>query len=323
MLTIFDLTLALTLTALAWGALFSRGDFRAVVLFISLGLIMAMVWVRLDAVEVALAEAAIGAGISGAMLLSALARFKPSAGQVPPPTVKRSRPKWAPALCKAGAVALFLTSGYLLLSTPPLRSGSSAETIQALPLSGVSNKVTAVLLNFRGFDTMLELTVLFLAVVATWSVKGGGVSDHLHCGSGDRMDHKAPLNFTANPVMLTLIRGVLPLAILIAGYLVWIGERAPGGAFQGGAVLGAAGVLLSLTGREPGDLLPRLLLRAVLVVGLLLFLALAALPLAWGLLFFQFPPQLAGGLILAIEAAAALSIALALFILINEQRRQP
>ena len=51
--------------------------FRAVVLFIAFGLVLALIWVRLDAPDIALAEAAIGAGLSGALLLSALARLEP------------------------------------------------------------------------------------------------------------------------------------------------------------------------------------------------------------------------------------------------------
>jgi uncharacterized MnhB-related membrane protein len=47
------------------------------VLFIAFGLLMALAWVRLDAPDIALAEAAIGAGLTGAILLAALARLKP------------------------------------------------------------------------------------------------------------------------------------------------------------------------------------------------------------------------------------------------------
>lgn len=80
LLVIFDLTIALTLVWLAWHLLASADLFKTVVLFISFGLLMALVWVRLKAPDVALTEAAIGAGLTGAILLSALrrmARFPP------------------------------------------------------------------------------------------------------------------------------------------------------------------------------------------------------------------------------------------------------
>lgn len=72
----FDLVLGLTLIWLAWRSLVSRDLFKGIVLFIAFGLLMALVWVRLQAPDIALAEAAIGAGLTGALLLSALARLQ-------------------------------------------------------------------------------------------------------------------------------------------------------------------------------------------------------------------------------------------------------
>jgi len=71
----FDGVLALTLLWLAWRALRSPDLFTAIVLFIAFGLVMALAWVRLQAPDIALAEAAIGAGLTGALLLAALARL--------------------------------------------------------------------------------------------------------------------------------------------------------------------------------------------------------------------------------------------------------
>ena len=64
---LFDLPLALVLLWLAWRLLTSTELFKAVVLFIAFGLLMALAWVRLQAVDIALAEAAIGAGVTGAL----------------------------------------------------------------------------------------------------------------------------------------------------------------------------------------------------------------------------------------------------------------
>ena len=68
---LFGLWLALALLGLAWGLLASRDLFRAVVLFIAFGFLMALAWVRLRAPDVALVEAAVGAGLTGALLLDA------------------------------------------------------------------------------------------------------------------------------------------------------------------------------------------------------------------------------------------------------------
>jgi len=71
----FDSLLGLGLLWLAWRALACPDLFRAIVLFVAFGLLMALAWGRLDAPDIALAEAAIGAGLTGALLLAALARL--------------------------------------------------------------------------------------------------------------------------------------------------------------------------------------------------------------------------------------------------------
>jgi uncharacterized MnhB-related membrane protein len=72
----FDLVLGIGLLSLAWLSLSSADLFKAVVLFIAFGLLLALAWVRLAAPDVALAEAAIGAGLTGGLLMAALARLR-------------------------------------------------------------------------------------------------------------------------------------------------------------------------------------------------------------------------------------------------------
>lgn len=72
---VIDALLVIMLLWLAANTLVSQALFKAIVLFIGFGLVLSLVWVRLDAPDIALAEAAIGAGLTGALLLSALARL--------------------------------------------------------------------------------------------------------------------------------------------------------------------------------------------------------------------------------------------------------
>lgn len=69
---LFDVLLAIAIVVLAWRALVVRQSFTAVVLFIVYGVVLSIGWVRLSAPDVALAEAAIGAGLTGALLLDAV-----------------------------------------------------------------------------------------------------------------------------------------------------------------------------------------------------------------------------------------------------------
>jgi uncharacterized MnhB-related membrane protein len=78
---LFDGLVAITLIVLVAQLLFSRELFTSVVLFVAFGLLMAVAWVRLNAVDIALAEAAIGAGLTGALLLGAVGQMRQKGGK--------------------------------------------------------------------------------------------------------------------------------------------------------------------------------------------------------------------------------------------------
>ncbi len=291
----FDTLTGLGLLWLAWRALASPQLFRAVVLFVAFGLLLALAWVRLDAPDIALAEVAIGAGLTGALLLVALARL--TAAQAAQNEADQSGTRnyaahtlrWLPA-----ALLSLVAAGlaYSVLSFPHSSAGLSVEVAANLDISGVSNPVTAVLLNFRGYDTLLEIFVLLLALLGVWSL--GGLPPR----------RAAP----AGPVLDMLTRVLTPMLILLAAYLLWAGASAPGGAFQAGAVLGAAGVLLLLAGWRPHPRFTQLPLRLVLVAGPGLFLVTALVTIMTGRHLLEYPPERAQILIVFLEIAAALSI---------------
>jgi multisubunit Na+/H+ antiporter MnhB subunit len=104
------------------------------------------------------------------------------------------------------------------------------------------------------------------------------------------------------------------MLILVSAYLLWVGAHAPGGAFQAGALLAAAGVLLRLAGYSTGGLPQGIVLRGLSVVGVAVFLAVGLTLMLAGRPFLGYPVAWAGGLILAIETAATLGIAVTLII---------
>ncbi|MGB3212201.1 MAG: Na(+)/H(+) antiporter subunit B [Desulforhopalus sp.] len=193
-------------------------------------------------------------------------------------------------------LSLTIGLGYTVLSLPEHTEGLQAVVSGKMEVSGVSNPVTAVLLNFRGYDTLLEMMVLLLALLGVWSL---GI---------------APLRRETRPgpVLDTLARILVPVLILVAGYLLWIGAHAPGGAFQAGSVLGAAGVLLLLTGWRLSPRQAALPLRFALVVGPGTFLAIAVFTLLNEGRVLEYPQAQAGILILGIETAATASIGVTL-----------
>ena len=194
-----------------------------------------------------------------------------------------------------GFVALGL--GSAVLQMPESDSALLEQLVQNLPQSGVSHDVTAVLLNYRGYDTFLELVVLLLALLGAW-----GLSDSV------RERRAVPVT----PVLYELVVLLVPVLVVVAAYLLWVGSSSPGGAFQAGAVFAGAGVLLSLS--NPVWRGPRLEAAAELFLfpGILAFVVVGMIGLQLGGEFLEYPVGVAGSLILVIEGFATLSIAVTL-----------
>ena len=285
-----DLLLVVTLLGLAGVLLFGAGLFRSTVLFIVFGLLMALTWARLNAPDLALAEAAVGAGVTGALVLAAWRRVE---SRPEPPVVGRG---WLPVIAGLGLGVVAVATVAALAGVGAV-AGLEGAVADRLADSGVRHPVTAVLLNFRGYDTLLEFGVLLLAAMAIRLGAAGGVA----------------VAGAPGPVLERFAALLTPLLIVTAGYLLWRGGHAPGGAFQAGALLAAAGILLVLVVPGLPETVPEPRVRAMLVLGPFLFLAVAAGAATAGSLL-EYPRPWAGTLILLVEAAGTLSIAAALLV---------
>jgi multisubunit Na+/H+ antiporter MnhB subunit len=265
----------------------------AIVLFIALGLLSALAWARLDAIDVALVEAAVGAGLTGALLMSSLA-------WVDERHARPRRHRWPRACLTMAFGGLAVCAGYFVLKLRAPSSGLSADVLAEMDRSGASHPITAILLNFRGYDTLLEVAVLLVAALAVRSVRPAAAG-------GDARDGARAPDLLASFVSL-----LVPLCILVAGYLLWEGSHAPGGAFQAAAVLAGGGVVLTLARRMRVPRASSLATRGAVVLGPALFVVLAAEPLLTGGRLLEYPPAWAGALMFAIEAALTISIAVML-----------
>ncbi|MGE5198917.1 MAG: hydrogen gas-evolving membrane-bound hydrogenase subunit E [Rhodospirillaceae bacterium] len=290
-----DVLLAMAVPALAAAALLYRDLFRATVVFLVLGLTIALVWVRLDAPDIALAEAAVGAGITGALFMRAL-------GALPGPPRRNAPAHGAPVFwlaVRGSAGALAAVVALLLawaVSTVPSGEPVLARLVRdAAPESGVGNPVTAVLLNFRGYDTLLEVGVLLLAALGVSTV---GADRHAASLGGARV---------RGPVTLAFAHFMLPGLAVVAAYLLWIGADQPGGAFQGAAVLAGAWLLSAFAG-VPADIPPGRM-PVILAGGFFLFLLVAAGMVALNGALLCFTPATAKWWMLLIESGLLVSCA--------------
>jgi multisubunit Na+/H+ antiporter MnhB subunit len=202
------------------------------------------------------------------------------------------------------AVLALLMVGILAPVVVEVADADPGTTLRALvrthlDASGVEHPVTAVLLNFRAYDTLLEIGVLVVAGITGMSLSRAGA-------------RAEPALRSSNTLLHALARWFVPLMLLLAAWLLWAGSHRPGGAFQAGAVLAAAGVLMRLTGLPTAWIAPGPLLRLGLIAGFAVFLLVAAAGALTGRAFLAYPPLLSGPLILLIETLLTLSIGMIL-----------
>ncbi len=205
----------------------------------------------------------------------------------------------------AGAVSASLgVALWQAIGARPTPSVSLPTLVRdAMPMSGVTHDVTAVLLNFRSYDTLLEIAVLMTVAVVALALR-------------DASNQRAPAR-RQQLVLDALVWRLTPLLVLVAAYLLWIGSSAPGGAFQAGAVLGGAAVLLRLSGFPIAPVDHRFASRVAVVFGLTVILGVAIGTLLAGRSLLEFPVQWSGALILFIEAALTVSIGVVLYSLFD------
>lgn len=286
-----DGLVAAAVLATGWASLASRDLFRSVALFIVLGAFLAFAWLRLAAPDVALAEVALGAGLTGALLLRAVGA---RSTHKPPIRVSMEAPRrWG----FAAALGLGMAALWALASLPARAPNLRDVVASELYRTGASNPVTAVLLNFRAWDTLLEISVLVVALAGTWVV------------TTRRQPHRET---TPDVVLQAFSRVFVPVSCMVAGYLLWKGTKDPGGAFQAGAVLAGAGVVAVMAGLATPHRWRGAVARGALALGPGVFVIVGIVGWLSRGSFLALDPERASLWIVLIESAATVSIAAAL-----------
>jgi multisubunit Na+/H+ antiporter MnhB subunit len=299
-LSAFDLGIAVLILGIGASTIAVRDTFAAVIGFVVYGLLLAIVWVRLSAIDVALTEAAIGGGMTGMLMLGAVARLRFAKGN--------DTRIGLPVRVGAGVLCALIAAGLAtaILAPPEVIPTLAPAVMENLAQSGLGNPVAGVLFVYRALDTLLEKVVLLLALLGVWSLAPDGAWGGI-----------PGLRVYAQPDRtLTFLAQLLPpVGIVVAIYMCWIGAKEPGGAFQGGTVLAAMWLLVMIAGlkRVPSISEPRL--RLLLVVGPVIFLAIGLAGMVWANAFLAYPSGYAKPLIVAVEVALTLSIGVALGLL--------
>ena len=297
----FDLVLALLLLGVGAWSMLARNMMTAVIIFIVYGLLLSLAWVRIFAIDVSLTEAAIGSGATGMLMVIAAHRMGADAKRV----LRPSRALHGLAAVAALAVAAGVASLAFVLPGAPV--SLAGAVMERLGESGLGNPVAGVLFVYRAFDTLLEKVVLLLALLGVWALAKDG-------------DWGGVPGFTLfrqpNSVLTLLARTLPPIGFVFAIYMTWAGADVPGGAFQGGTVLAAMWLLVMVAGVRRVPRISSPLLRLCIVAGPIVFLAIGFLGFLVPGAFLAYPDGYAKPLIVVMEVALTLSIAVILGLLI-------
>lgn len=278
LIDLIEIAVLVLLVLTALGIVLTRDLFAAVMLMGIFSLLMASSFFMLDAADVALTEAAVGAGVSTVLLLGTLALTtdKEKQGGIKPlvPLV---------VVGLATAILLYATLDKPRLGDPdtPVQTHVTPRYLdQGMTEVGVPNLVTAVLASYRAYDTLGEVAVVFTA----------GIGVLLILGSGRRGRYVASLRSDAikgikhHLVPRVVSKVLIPFIILFALYVQFHGDYSPGGGFQAGAIFASAVMLYALIqGDEAARrALPARAMAFFSSIGLLLYAGVGYATLAMG-----------------------------------------
>jgi multicomponent Na+:H+ antiporter subunit B len=215
------------------------------------------------------------------------------------------------ALC--GGVLLYATMDFPAWGDPasPASIHVSPRYLEkALTETAVPNVVTAVLADYRGYDTMFETSVIFCAGVACFvllRVFGKSRQDryYRHVPTGivihiqdrsqieEKPDEFERIDAEWTPydlIIKTLCRFLVPFIQLFALYVIAHGHHSPGGGFQGGVILGASIILLAISFnlRSAVTRVPEKVNALLSTAGVLIYAGTGAVCVAFGANFLDY-----------------------------------
>ncbi len=267
LLTFFSFFLVLLAVCTA----LSKSLLRLILLLSASSIVICICYLLMDAPDVAMTEAAIGACLSTIILLRFLNLCYPSANGSLGIIKLDSHHRWGGIYLKIFAitVCLFLGACFLYASQDmPLYGDPNAPAqthINQYFLQNTKNEigtpsfVAAILASYRGYDTLGETTVILIAVLVILMIMRS--SSHPH------QEYSAPSlpELTTHPILRLVSAFIIPYILFYTLYIQINGEVSPGGGFQAGAIFASAIILRSFF-KKQGELVHYYILAIMGVV---------------------------------------------------------
>jgi multicomponent K+:H+ antiporter subunit A len=206
-----------------------RHRVTAVILVGAIGLVTALTFAYFSAPDLALTQISVEV-VSTALLLMGLALLPQRT-----PAESSSRRKLRDAAL-AGAGGLGMAALAWAAMTREFDSIAWYFVEKSIPEGGGTNAVNVILVDFRGFDTFGEITVLGIAAIGVWALMDGMRAERLAFDEHGRRFGRGgyPLLFRA------AARILLPLGLAVAAFVFLRGHNLPGGGFIAGLVASVA-----------------------------------------------------------------------------------
>jgi len=212
--------------------LLHRSRLAAIVMTSVIGLIVALTFVRFSAPDLALTQLSVEV-VTIVLMLLALHYLPPTS------FAEDSMPRLARDALLAVAAGIGLGAASLAMLTSPFDTISGFYLAQSVPGGGGSNVVNVILVDFRGFDTLGEITVLAMVGLAAHALL-----DQLILKSPTHDAEGRAWAAERHPLFLQmLMRPLLPLALMVSVFIFLRGHNLPGGGFVAGLVTGVALIL--------------------------------------------------------------------------------
>ena len=226
---ILAIVLWLLLFSACWMMLwFHHERIKAVLISGAVGLVVTMVFVAFSAPDLALTQITVDV-VTTVLLLMSLSLLP----QLTPYESSISR-RWRDAFIAIGGGLAIAWISWLIM-TRDHNSISWFFLQQSIPLGGGTNVVNVILVDFRGFDTFGEITVLGIAAIGALCLMDG-MRAH-----GTIITQGLTYRFNPSPLMLRITASwILPIALVVSLYIFLRGHNLPGGGFIAGLVTSLA-----------------------------------------------------------------------------------